>query len=185
MSERLLSPDLALLFENACVAASPAEGLPSITTPPPESRGESPTEALPDATEPLLTAESQTETLPDGAVHPPPVQPQLFASPAVQQQSNARRPPFTLSPEHQPVAEKVRYVRSQGQTRDHHCHWPGCGKQVPPALWGCRPHWYRLPKALRDRIWRAYQPGQEIAMLPSREYLQVANDVQQWIRDNT
>jgi hypothetical protein len=79
------------------------------------------------------------------------------------------------------TAPKVRYVLSQGQTRKHHCHWPGCERQVPPAMWGCREHWYRLPKSLRDRIWRAYRPGQEKDQTPSREYVQVARDVQDWI----
>lgn len=79
-------------------------------------------------------------------------------------------------------AEKAAYVKSQGQTRPHHCHWPGCKQQVPPAMWGCRAHWYRLPKALRDRIWAAYRPGQEKDMKPSREYLEVAREVQEWIK---
>jgi len=41
------------------------------------------------------------------------------------------------------MSTKADYVRSQGQTRNHHCHWPGCDKQVPPAMWGCKGHWYR------------------------------------------
>lgn len=84
-----------------------------------------------------------------------------------------------------PVDRKRRYVQRQGQTREHHCHWPGCTAQVPPAMWGCKPHWFRLPKALRDRIWATYAPGQEIDTTPSREYLQVADDVQRWIREST
>lgn len=79
---------------------------------------------------------------------------------------------------------KADYVRAQGQTRNHTCHWPGCGLQVPPAMWGCRAHWYRLPKPLRDRIWRAYRPGQEITGRPSREYLDAARKVQAWIAAN-
>lgn len=79
---------------------------------------------------------------------------------------------------------KQEYVKRQRQTREHHCHWPGCPKQVPPALWGCREHWFRLPKYLRDRIWAAYRPGQEKDMRPSREYLEAAREVQDWIRDN-
>lgn len=79
------------------------------------------------------------------------------------------------------MASKADYVRSQSQTRNHACHWPGCSKQVPPAMWGCKTHWFKLPKALRDRIWAAYQPGQEITGTPSREYLVVARDVQAWI----
>lgn len=83
----------------------------------------------------------------------------------------------------QPRAVKVRYVKAQGQTRTHPCHWPGCDKQVPPAMWGCKAHWMRLPKILRDRIWNAYNPGQERDMSPSAEYLQVADDVQRWIKE--
>lgn len=76
---------------------------------------------------------------------------------------------------------KVDYVKSQGQTRKHHCHWTGCEKQVPPAMWGCKTHWFRLPKHLRDRIWATYVPGQEIDYTPSEEYLKAAADVRDWI----
>lgn len=79
---------------------------------------------------------------------------------------------------------KARYVVTQRQTRNHTCHWPGCGKQVPPAKWGCREHWYMLPKALRDAIWRAYQPGQEIDGRPSREYIAAARAAQNWILEH-
>ncbi len=77
---------------------------------------------------------------------------------------------------------KAAYVVRQGQTRKHECHWPGCEKQVPPAVWGCKPHWYALPKELRDRIWRAFRPGQEKTLTPSREYVEAARVVQEWIR---
>lgn len=80
---------------------------------------------------------------------------------------------------------KADYVRRQGQTRDHHCHWPGCTRQVPPAKWGCTEHWFKLPKPLRDRIWRTFRPGQERDMRPSVEYLAVARDVQAWISKHT
>lgn len=76
---------------------------------------------------------------------------------------------------------KADYVRRQGQTRDHSCHWPGCPKQVPPAMWGCTPHWMALPKHLRDEIWRTYRPGQEKDMRPSEAYLAAAHAVQAWI----
>lgn len=83
-----------------------------------------------------------------------------------------------MTPSH---AEKAAYVKGQPQTRDHHCHWPGCEKQVPPAMWGCKAHWFALPKPLRDRIWATYRPGQEINMTPSSEYLAAAAAVQAWI----
>jgi len=52
-------------------------------------------------------------------------------------------------------------------------------------MWGCKAHWFSLPKRLRDRIWQTYMPGQERRMDPSDEYLQVAREVQDWIRENT
>lgn len=80
--------------------------------------------------------------------------------------------------------QKAAYALSRGQTRQHHCHWPGCGRQVPPARWGCRDHWFRLPKRLRDRVWSCYRPGQEEDCRPSAEYLQVAREIQTWIKEN-
>lgn len=63
----------------------------------------------------------------------------------------------------------------------HTCHWPGCPQVVPPSMWGCKPHWFALPKFLRDRVWATYVPGQEITKTPSQAYIEVAKDVQQWI----
>lgn len=80
--------------------------------------------------------------------------------------------------------DKVAYVKSQRQSRNHTCHWPGCERQVPPAMWGCKPHWFRLPAWLRQKVWAAYVPGQERRMDPSREYLDVAHEVQDWIKEN-
>ena len=79
---------------------------------------------------------------------------------------------------------KARYVVSQGQTRKHDCHWPGCTKPVPPAMWGCKTHWFRIPKPLRDRIWATYRPGQEKTGTPTRAYVEAARDVQNWIEAN-
>lgn len=80
------------------------------------------------------------------------------------------------------ISAKVAHVKAARQTRLHQCHWPGCPLQVPPAKWGCRAHWYALPKALRDKIWRAYRPGQENNVsLVSASYVAVAREVQEWI----
>lgn len=76
---------------------------------------------------------------------------------------------------------KVDHVLRQRQIRRHACHWPGCGEQVPPAKWGCRSHWFKLPKELRDEIWRSYRPGQELDRRPSRAYVEAARRVQDWI----
>lgn len=81
-------------------------------------------------------------------------------------------------------AQKVAHVMSQPQTREHRCHWPGCPRQVPPAMWGCRAHWFRVPKHLRDRLWAAYEPGQESTMTPSDAYLAAADAIQHWIKLN-
>lgn len=83
-----------------------------------------------------------------------------------------------------PKDEKLAHVLAGSQTRDHHCHWPGCGLQVPPAMWGCKRHWMKLPKRLRDRIWATYRPGQEANATPSALYVRVAREVQDWIAAN-
>lgn len=82
---------------------------------------------------------------------------------------------------------KADYVRQEARrntTFDHHCHWPGCERKVPPAMWGCKTHWFKLPMRLRNRVWRTYRPGQEITKDPSAEYLTVAREVQEWIAQN-
>lgn len=81
------------------------------------------------------------------------------------------------------MTTKADYVRSQGQTRSHHCHWPGCSQQVPPAMWGCKAHWFKLPASLRTNIWATYRPGQEINGTPSAAYLAAARMVQDWIAE--
>lgn len=66
----------------------------------------------------------------------------------------------------------------------HTCHWYGCTKEVPPAMWGCKQHWFTLPKSLRDRIWATYVPGQEIRKDPSESYMRVIGQVDEWIKQN-
>jgi hypothetical protein len=66
----------------------------------------------------------------------------------------------------------------------HECHWPTCEEEVPPKLWGCKKHWFRLPKRLRDRIWATYKPGQEITKTPSSSYMKIALEVQDWCLEN-
>jgi hypothetical protein len=52
---------------------------------------------------------------------------------------------------------------------------------VPPAAWGCRKHWFMLPIGLRNKVWVAYRPGQEESKTPSRRYVEVAQEVRNWI----
>lgn len=77
--------------------------------------------------------------------------------------------------------DKAGYVQRQRQIRNHTCHWSGCQRQVPPAMWGCKEHWFKLPKPLRDAIWNEYRPGQEKDGTPSARYVATAMLVQEWI----
>ena len=56
----------------------------------------------------------------------------------------------------------------------HHCHATGCATAVPPVMFLCKRHWFRLPKALRDRIWATYRAGQCDDMSPSPSYCEAA-----------
>ena len=78
--------------------------------------------------------------------------------------------------------EKAEYVKAAEQTRSHTCHWPGCKEQIPPAMWGCKPHWFKVPRKLRGPLWDAFRPGQEIDMNPSQAYLEAADKIQRWIK---
>lgn len=82
------------------------------------------------------------------------------------------------------MPDKKDYVRKSKQNRDHTCHWPGCEVQVAPAKWGCMKHWMKLPKFIREDIWSAYQPGQEVNITPSRAYLRAARAAQDWIKEH-
>lgn len=75
----------------------------------------------------------------------------------------------------------VRHAIATGEAGTHRCHWPGCDERMAPAAWGCRRHWFMLPKGLRNRIWRAYHPGQEATKTPSADYIVVAREAQDWI----
>jgi hypothetical protein len=59
-------------------------------------------------------------------------------------------------------------------TSSHTCHATGCNAAVPPEMWGCKKHWFMVPKPLRDRIWATYRVGQCDDMNPSRAYLETA-----------
>lgn len=53
-----------------------------------------------------------------------------------------------------------------------------------PARWGCAKHWFALPKEIRDRLWAAFAPGQEVSGRPSREYVGAARAALRWIGAN-
>jgi hypothetical protein len=80
------------------------------------------------------------------------------------------------------IAEKAAHVRAEARkgTGNHTCHWPGCDRRVPPSMWGCKPHWFRLPSSMRNRIWTAYKLGQEISKTPTPEYVAASREAQAW-----
>ncbi len=57
----------------------------------------------------------------------------------------------------------------------HTCHARGCNVAIPPKLFMCKHHWYSVPKLLRDAVWAAYRPGQEVRKNPTVAYLDAAD----------
>jgi hypothetical protein len=45
----------------------------------------------------------------------------------------------------------------------HTCPAPGCNAQVPQSQLTCRPHWYSIPKDIRDRVWSGYRSDDTFA----------------------
>ena len=59
----------------------------------------------------------------------------------------------------------------------HTCHAQGCEVPVPRRMFMCKPHWYALPKAMRDAVWAEYTPGQERNFeLVTQDYLRVTRE---------
>lgn len=67
----------------------------------------------------------------------------------------------------------------------HLCHWPGCAHKVPPRLWGCKKHWFKLPLKIRTRILTTYVPGQEVTKTPSLAYIESAKAAHHWIAEQS
>lgn len=60
----------------------------------------------------------------------------------------------------------------------HRCPWPGCQERVPRSMWGCRPHWYALPAAIRNRISRGWRG--RVA-----DHMAALDAADEWIEANT
>jgi len=41
----------------------------------------------------------------------------------------------------------------------HRCPKTGCDEIVSDGQLACRPHWYSIPKPLRNAVWRAWNHG--------------------------
>lgn len=61
--------------------------------------------------------------------------------------------------------------------RVHLCGWPDCRRPIPLNEWGCKTHWFSLPKELRDEIWQAYNRGRL-----SPEWIAANEKALEWIR---
>jgi hypothetical protein len=73
--------------------------------------------------------------------------------------------------------------REENRMTAHTCHADGCKTPVPPKMFMCKPHWFSLPKPMRDWIWAVYRPGQEITKTPSPEYLEAAQACIDYLRE--
>jgi hypothetical protein len=62
----------------------------------------------------------------------------------------------------------------------HNCRWVGCTKKVPLNMWGCKTHWFMLPKAIRDKIWASYRPGQEDDLQPSAGWVAADDEARRY-----
>jgi hypothetical protein len=56
----------------------------------------------------------------------------------------------------------------------HTCHATNCKAKILPEMFMCKRHWFKLPKTIRDRIWREYRPGQCDDWKISSEYVEAA-----------
>lgn len=56
----------------------------------------------------------------------------------------------------------------------HTCHAASCEVRTKPEMFMCRQHWYMLPKAMRDDIWKNYRPGQCDDWQISHKYAEAA-----------
>lgn len=56
----------------------------------------------------------------------------------------------------------------------HTCHAVGCERSVPPQMLMCKPHWFKVPLQLRNRVWATYQDGQCDTFDPTSDYCKAA-----------
>jgi hypothetical protein len=56
----------------------------------------------------------------------------------------------------------------------HTCHAIACERYVPPTMLMCREHWWKVPAALRIRVWDTYRDGQCNTFDPTSAYCQAA-----------
>lgn len=63
----------------------------------------------------------------------------------------------------------IRRPRGTGRGPGSHlCPASGCRRPVSPDRLMCRPHWYQVPKPLRDAVWATWRSG---AGIGTREHI--------------
>lgn len=58
----------------------------------------------------------------------------------------------------------------------HKCFWPTCSATVSTTMFGCRRHWFRLPKRIRDKIWEGYRNSRSIWLEAAKEARRFAEE---------
>jgi hypothetical protein len=64
----------------------------------------------------------------------------------------------------------------------HACHAFACKAATKPSLFMCPRHWRMVPQEMKDALWAAYRPGQEIDKRTTREYRSAALTAQRAVR---
>jgi len=57
------------------------------------------------------------------------------------------------------------------------CHAVGCSERIPRNMLMCKPHWFKVPKPLRDEIWRTYKAGE------TSNWLKVVKEAQRVVQE--
>jgi hypothetical protein len=50
----------------------------------------------------------------------------------------------------------------------HACPYPGCEQRVTRNMLACKPHWFKLPRPVRDEVWRSWRALQRESTLETR-----------------
>jgi hypothetical protein len=58
----------------------------------------------------------------------------------------------------------------------HKCPGPGCTARVADHMLMCRPHWYQVPRALRNDVWAAWDNGMGAGTIEHTEAITAAID---------
>ena len=63
----------------------------------------------------------------------------------------------------------------------HQCFAVGCEVEIRLSFLMCPYHWFKLPRRLRDAVWSAYRPGQEIDGDVSEDWIKAAEETREWV----